>query len=58
VTPVHAVSALTAVIMTGAAIVGLLYRPAGRVAGTVSWISVFLLGLYAVNAYVLFRYGA
>ncbi|GAB4451346.1 MAG: hypothetical protein OHK0026_16630 [Rhodocyclaceae bacterium] len=57
VTPVHAFSALTAIIMTGAAIVGFFYRPSGRVAGTVSWISVFLLALYAVNAYVLFRYG-
>lgn len=58
VSPVHAVSALTAVVMTGAAVIGLFYRPAGQLWRSVSWISLSLLALYLLNSYVLFRHGA
>jgi cation:H+ antiporter len=58
VSPVHAVSAFSAIVMTGVAIVGLFYRPTARLLGTVGWISVFLAGLYLLNSYVLFVYGA
>jgi threonine/homoserine efflux transporter RhtA len=44
--------------MTGAVIVGLIYRPRTRLFGAASWITVLLLGTYLVNAYVLFRYGS
>lgn len=58
VSPAHAVSAVTAIIMTGIAVIGLFYRPAGPLWRNVSWISVFLLVLYLLNSYILFRHGA
>ena len=58
VSPVHAVSAFSAVIMTGIAVIGLFYRPGGKLLRTVGWISVFLLALYLINSWVLYRYGA
>ena len=48
---------MSALTMTGAVIVGLLYRPPGRLFRTVGWISVLLLCVYVLNAYVLFRFG-
>ncbi len=53
----HAVSVMSALMMTGAVIVGLLYRPPGRLFRAVGWISVVLLLVYLSNAYFLFRYG-
>jgi len=57
VTAVHVVSVMSALMMTGAVIVGLLYRPPGRLFRAVGWISVLLLLVYLLNAYVLFRLG-
>ncbi|MBE0624173.1 MAG: sodium:calcium antiporter [Burkholderiales bacterium] len=57
VSPTHAVSVMSAVAMTGAVTVGLLYRPPDRVFRTIGWISVLLLFVYLSNAYVLFRFG-
>lgn len=57
VAPVHAVSAFSAMMMTGVAIVGLLYRPRGRLFKTVGWLSLFLFSLYLLNSYVLYLYG-
>ena len=57
VSATHAVSVMSALAMTGAVIVGLLYRPPGRLFRTVGWISVLLLLVYMLNAYVLFRFG-
>ncbi len=54
VDPVHVVSALSAVMMTGVAIVGLLYRPKRRLFRTVGWASLFLFSLYLLNSYLLF----
>jgi len=45
VSPLHAVSAVSAMMMTGLAVVGLLYRPATRLFGAVSWLSLALLTL-------------
>lgn len=53
----HAVSALSAVMMTGVAIVGLLYRPATRILRTVGWTSLLLFSIYLLNTYVLYLYG-
>ncbi|MBZ0132774.1 MAG: hypothetical protein K8F53_09195 [Rhodocyclaceae bacterium] len=58
VSPVHAVSAFSAVIMTGVAVIGLFYRPGAKLLRTVGWVSVFLLVLFLINSWVLFRYGA
>lgn len=57
VAPIHAVTAVSAMVMTGAAIVGLLYRPPGRVLRTVGWVSLFLLAVYVGNSYTLYLHG-
>ncbi len=57
VSPVHAVSALTACLMSGAVIVTLIYRPVSRVWHTASWASIVLLQLYLFNAFIQYRHG-
>lgn len=57
VSPVHAASALSAIVMTGAVMAGLVYRPRSRVLGTIGWASVFLLAVYVLNSYLLFLRG-
>jgi cation:H+ antiporter len=57
VSPAHAVSATSAVIMTGIVVVGLLYRPAARLFRTVGWVSLGLFVLYLLNTYVLYLHG-
>jgi len=54
VSKVHAVSALSAVTMTGLVIVGLLYRPETRVFRAVGWTSLGLFALYLLNAYIVY----
>lgn len=54
VSPVHAVTAFSAVMMSGAVIVGLVYRPRQRYLRTMTVVSVALLVVYAINVYVLF----
>ena len=53
VSPAHAGSALTALVMTGLVIVGLVMRPQGRVLRVASWVSVGLVAAYAINAGLL-----
>ncbi len=55
--PVHAVSALSAMVMSGVAIVGLVYRPKTRLFRSIGWTSLFLLSIYLLNSYVLYLYG-
>ena len=57
VSPVHAVSAMSAILMSGVVVVALLTKPSGRVLRLASWASIALGGIYVLNAYVLFRYG-
>jgi len=57
VSTTHAISAFSAIMMTGVAIVGLLYRPKGRVLKTVGWASIFLFTVYLMNSYILYIYG-
>jgi cation:H+ antiporter len=54
VSPVHAVSAFSALIMTGIVVVGLLYRSKTRVFRYLDWISISLFLVYLLNSYVLF----
>ena len=54
VSPVHAVTAFAAVIMSGLFIVALLYRPETRLRGTIGWISVSLLLVYVLSAYAVY----
>jgi len=53
----HAVSALSALMMTGLTIVGLLYRPRTRLFQAVGWTSLLLFSLYLLNTYALYLYG-
>ena len=57
ISPAHAMSAFSALMMTGVAIGGLLYRPRSRVFKTVGWASIGLFVVYVLNSYVLYLYG-
>ena len=57
VSPLHALSAMTAAVMTGIVIVGLLYRPRRRLVGAVGWIGLGLLSAYLLNTYALYYQG-
>jgi cation:H+ antiporter len=57
VSPVHAISALSAALMSGIVIVGFLYRPEPRLMRAVGWISIALFMVYVANLYVLYFNG-
>lgn len=57
VSPVHAVTAASAITMTGLALVGLFFKPRGRVLQAMSWVSLGLVTMYLLNTYVLYLYG-
>lgn len=54
---VHAMSAMSAVVMTGVVIIGLVYRPKTRLFMGVGWISLSLLTFYLLNSYVIYLHG-
>lgn len=56
--PVHAGTAVAAMVMCGLVMVGLLMRPHGRVLRLLSWISVGLLATYLLNAVRVYLHGA
>lgn len=57
IAPAHAVSALSAIMMAGVVIVGLVYRPGPGLFKIFNWISLSLLALYILNSTVLFLFG-
>lgn len=57
VSSVHAATALSAVIMTGTATVGLIYRPRTRLFKAVGWVSMALFAIYLLNSYILYLHG-
>lgn len=57
VAPVHAVSAVTAALMSAVVVVALASRPAQRVWRLASWVSIALLALYLFNATVQYLHG-
>ncbi|MGE4111753.1 MAG: sodium:calcium antiporter, partial [Burkholderiales bacterium] len=57
VSPIHLVSALSALMMSALAIAGLLYKPRDRILGTVGWISLLMIWIYGTNALFLFYFG-
>jgi cation:H+ antiporter len=57
ISPSHAVTALSAAIMSATAVVGFSYRPRTRLVRRTSWIGATLLGVYLVNAFVQFLAG-
>lgn len=54
---VHAVTAGSAVFMTGLAMVGLFFRPRSRVLRAVGWVSLGLLAMYLLNTYMVYLHG-
>jgi len=57
ISPVHGVSAMSAIMMTGVAIVGLFYRPKSKLFKVVGWTSIYLFVLFLFNAWILFQHG-
>lgn len=57
VSMVHAVTAGSAIIMTGLATIGLFFKPSSRVLRAVGWVSLGLVAMYLLNTYVLYLYG-
>ncbi|MDP2903457.1 MAG: hypothetical protein Q8N96_10175 [Methylovulum sp.] len=57
ISPVHTVSVVTSLIMTGFAIIGLFFRPEQRILKMIGWISWALLLLILVNSYFMFING-
>ena len=53
----HVISALSATMMTGIVIVGLLYRNKSRLYRALDWISIGLFALYFLNYTVLYLHG-
>ena len=58
VSPVHAITAASAVVMTGLAVVGLFFRPDNRLLRTVGAVSMGLAAVYLLNTYVVYLYGS
>ncbi len=56
VSSIHSVSAVSAIMMSGIAIVGLLYRPTTSLFRKVGWISLLLFLIYLLNSYVIYLY--
>lgn len=56
--PVHGGTAVTALVMTGLVIVGLVMRPQGRLLRVTSWLSVSLVATYLINAALVYLSGA
>ena len=56
ISSIHSVSAVSAIMMSGIAIVGLLYRPKTNLFRKVGWISLFLFLVYMLNSYVIYLY--
>jgi len=57
VSDTHAISGVSAIVMTGAAVVGLYYRPAARVLKAGGWVSLALFLTYVLNSWVLYLRG-
>lgn len=53
----HVFTAMSALVMTGIVIIGLLDRPNTRLLRTVGWVSLALFTVYLLNSYVLFLHG-
>lgn len=57
VSPVHAITAASAITMTGLALVGLFLRPRSRVLRAVGWVSIGIAVVYVINTYLLYLHG-
>lgn len=57
VAPVHATTAVSAMVMAALIMVGLILRPHGRVLRTLSWVSVGVLTVYLMNVVLVLLHG-
>ena len=57
VSPIHAMTAFSALTMTGLALVGLFYRPQRRFLRTFGWVSLGLLAILLLNGYAVYLFG-
>ncbi len=57
VSQTHAMSAMSAVVMTGVIVIGLVYRPKTRLFMGIGWISLSLLTFYLLNSFVIYLHG-
>jgi len=57
VSPLHGLSALSAITMSGVVIVGLIYRPRARLLRFVSWAGLMLFSIYIINSLILYLRG-
>ena len=57
VSSTHAVSAMSAAIMSGLFISGLQFRPPSKLLGLAGWISIALFMIYMFNSYMMYLYG-
>jgi len=57
VSPLHGLSALSAIMMSGVVIVGLIYRPRARLMRFVSWAGLMLFSIYIINSLILYLRG-
>ena len=57
VSVLHAVTVMSALAMTGLALIGLFYRPGARVLRSVGWVSIGMACVYVFNAYVVYLHG-
>ena len=57
VSPLHGLSALSAIMMTGVAIIGLLFRPRERLLHIMGWASLMIFSLYLLNSLLLYLHG-
>ena len=57
VSSLHGLSALSAIMMTGVAVIGLIYRPRERLLRFASWASLLLFSIYLVNTLILYLHG-
>ena len=48
--PIHALTAFVAVLMTGIVIVGFVFRPEHRLFRTIGWVSLSLIAVYVTFA--------
>ena len=53
----HVVSALSAMMMSGIVVIGLLYRSNSRLFKVVDWVSMALLVLYVLNFTMIYLHG-
>lgn len=56
--PVHAGTAVTALVLTGLVMIGLVMRPQGRVLRVTSWVRIGLATIYLMNAVLVALTGA